>query len=53
LIGEVFGTIGHAAGGQGGVRWSPGPQKIDIDLRGSHGSGPLGDAVTLGLTVRF
>jgi hypothetical protein len=53
LIGEAFGMVGDRPGGQGGVRWSPGRQKVDLDLRGSCGPGSGGKAITLGITVRI
>lgn len=53
LIGETYG-FGHGSpGAQGGVRWSPGPQRVDIDLRVSTGPASAGRAATLGVTVRF
>lgn len=52
LVGEVFGVDTHTPGEQAGLRWSPGPERVDIELRASHGGISAGSAVTLGLTVR-
>ncbi|WP_404713876.1 hypothetical protein [Sphingomonas sp. MMS24-J13] len=52
LMGEVFGVEAQKPGEQAGVRWSPGPQKVDIDLRASHGGTFAGTALTLGITFR-
>lgn len=52
LMGEVFGTEAQKPGEQAGLRWSPGPQKVDIDLRASHGGTFAGTAFTLGITWR-
>jgi hypothetical protein len=52
LIGEIFGVDTHRPGAQAGLRWSPGPEKVDIDLRASQGAVTPGSAVTLGVTLR-
>jgi hypothetical protein len=52
LMGEVFGIEAQKPGEQAGIRWSPGPQKVDIDLRASHGGTFAGTALTLGITLR-
>ncbi|MBV9841440.1 MAG: hypothetical protein JOY99_07925 [Sphingomonadaceae bacterium] len=51
-IGEVFGDNRHTPGVQGGLRWSPGPERFDFDLRASHGPDHAGTALTFGLTWR-
>lgn len=52
LIGEIFGIAAQKPGEQAGIRWSPGPQKVDIDLRASHGGTYPGSALTIGITLR-
>jgi hypothetical protein len=52
LIGEIFGTGVHP-GTQGGLRWSPGHERIDVDLRFAHDLDGPRHAVILGVTIRL
>jgi hypothetical protein len=52
-VGEVFGANGQRPGAQGGVRFSPGPEKVDIDLLAAKGAGHNPATLTVGVTVRL